>query len=815
MDLRILLRQIRKSGFLSLVKFLGLLTGLAIAIVIMVWVKNEFSYDEFWENKHRIYRVALEQYQHGELQFRMASNYRAATDLLMAEFPEVEGRVRLNRDKVTVFTPDAQIQDVQMFYADTCVFDILPRRIVSRESGNLFPDLRSVVISESLSRQIYGNKDPIGQQLKLNEGWTFYVSAVFEDIPDRSHLGFDLLMTMASLRYYMAHFNNLTGELEENPDFEYIEPGPYDNRGWGRNYGYGYILVKEETCMDEFRRKAQLLFTPENLPSRFSDLTLNLLFQPISDIHLHSSLSEEIKQNGSILRVYIMLLVAIIVLIISIINFINLSVIGFYDQSENAAIRMIHGAGIKGILFGNFIKELIIGVAAGVLSVIVAHFALRSLMPGSAPGLHEALLVIVILISCASLSLIVPFLYLKYHGVIDLLKRKAMVGAGGMRARKNFIAFQFAISTFLIAGTIVIFSQLQFIQKRDPGFNPDAVIYSYSPMTMNQRPDIQEKLMVFRDRVSQIPGVINFSTSSSIPGRNFLMSTERVARAGSEPDRQTYFQILNIDQFYLPTYRFNLISGRNFPDTHQYPGSEVILNQSAAQKLGFLNPADAVGEIISVDGSDYPVCGVVQNFHHISLKEEILPVIIFKSLQWRYAVGYYSFRLSPADLSSTIQLIDRAWTDVYPGERFLYKFLDDSYREQYAAEENFGKSVTAGSFLAIFISCLGLLGFVRYSAVKRIKEIGIRKAFGANGFDILILFNTEILKMVGISSLFGLPAAWFLMDKWLMNFAYRIELTAWMFLAALLLTALIAVIATFYISWRASRANPVESLKYE
>ena len=244
-----------------------------------------------------------------------------------------------------------------MFYADTCIFNVLKRKIIARESSALFPDLRSVVISESLSKKIYGDKNPIGRSLKLNEGWEFYVSAIFEDIPGNSHMDFDLLMTVPSLRYYLANFNNLTSKLDEDKPFEYFEPGPYDRRSWGRWYGYSYILVREGTDINELKSKTDSLIRPETLPSNLSSVEINQIFQPISQIHLHSDLSEEMKINGSIFKVHTLMLVALIVMIISIVNFINLSVMDFYDQSFNSAVRMIYGADVPGLLEFKFIKE--------------------------------------------------------------------------------------------------------------------------------------------------------------------------------------------------------------------------------------------------------------------------------------------------------------------------------------------------------------------------------------------------------------------------------------------------------------------------
>lgn len=815
MNIKVLFRQLGRSGFLSSVRFLSLLIGFVITIVIAVWVSNELSYDRFWENKDRLYRVALEQFQNGELQFNMAPNYRGVTDLMLEELPEVEGRVRLHRDMITVFTPDAQIQDVKMFYADTCVFDVLKRKILARESSALFPDLRSVVISESLAKKIYGDKNPIGRSLRLNEGWEFYVSAIFEDIPANSHMDFDLLMTVPSLRYYLANFNNLTSKLDEDKPFEYFEPGPYDKRSWGKWYGYSYILVKEGTDINALRSKADSLIMPEILPSTMNSVKINLIIQPITDIHLHSNLSEEMKINGSIFKVYTLMLVALIVMIISIVNFINLSVIDFYDQGFNSAIRMIHGADVTDLLKFRFYKELFISVMAGVFSFLIGYYALKELVPGSAPGPSSIIMVSGIILLSALLTLILPLWYLRTNSLRNMLNKNIMTGTGGIITRKLLVTIQFAISIFLIAGTIVIFYQLRFIQKKDPGFVPESIIYSYSPMTMNARPDIQDKLRVFQGRMAEIAGIQGFCTSSSVPGKDFLMHSENVARAGDEPDKQTYFQILNADQEYLKTYKLNLIAGRNFTDSYQYPGDEVILNQLAARKIGFMNPDDALGEILKVDNKNYTICGVVKDFHHLSLKQELAPVLIFKSLKWRYAVGYYSFKIAPENIQRAIPLIEKAWTETYPGERFLYKYLEDNYQEQYRAEQNFGNSLSMGSFMAILISCLGLFGFARYSAAKRIKEIGIRKTFGASRNDILILFNKEILQMVGAAAIFSLPLSWFLVNKWLQNFAYRINASLWMFAAALALTAFIALSVTFYISWKSSMLDPNESLKYE
>jgi putative ABC transport system permease protein len=448
-------------------------------------------------------------------------------------------------------------------------------------------------------------------------------------------------------------------------------------------------------------------------------------------------------------------------------------------------------------------------------SFVIASLLSRLINLDPVPGTDVILIILLLVISSAMLTLVFPSYQIKRRSVFDLLQKRIIKNARGKTVRLFLVFLQFAISLLLIAVTIVIFSQLHFIRKKDPGFTPDSVIYSYSPMTMNQRPEFNEKLQAFRNKLKDIPGVLNFCTSSSIPGKDFLLHSENVTRVNDTPDKKTYFQILNVDYDYLQTIGLTLVAGRNFIRDDRFPGDEVMLNLLAAKKLGFPDPSEAIGQVIRVDGKNFIICGVVRDFNHLSFKQPLSPVILFKSITWPYAVGYYSFRISGSDLQNTFSLIDKAWTETYPGERFLFRYLKNNYLEQYENEQNFSRSVTLGSLLAILISCLGLMGYARYNAVKGIKEIGVRKVFGANQFDIIKHFNIVILKIIGISAVVSFPVAWILVNKWLMNFAYRINVSIWMFLLALGITTLIAVSSTFYISWKSSLVCPHEALRSE
>ena len=814
-NLKLSFRQLKRTGLFTLLNIAGLFIGFTVFIVITGIIFREISYDDFWEDGDRLYRIALEQYQDEVLQFRMAQNYRGVSDLLVLELPEVEKRVRLHKDRVTVFAMEQQIQDVDMYYADTCIFSVLKRKILFRESSELFPDIHSVVISSSLARGLYGSENPVGKPLKLNEGWKFFVSAVFEDIPVNSHMHFDLLLTVESLMYYLENFNNVTGQLEDNASFEYSDPGPYDQGAWGMFYGYTYIMVRPGTEINKLQEKANSLVSKVELPDRLINARINLLFQPVSDIHLRSDLEHEMKSNGSIFKVHMLILIACIVLIISLINFFNLSTVMYSEQTKDLAVRIIHGAGMKDILSLFFLNGLWVSLSAGFLSLLFISL-FSDQLPGSFPSIwFKAVLLIILILTASVTVLILPFTHLRSNKLLFLLRKDVYNHFSGRFSRQILVVFQFTTSIILIAGTIVIFSQIQYMQKRDLGFSPENIIYTYSPMTMNQRPDIGEKLMVFRSEMEKLPGVKDFCTSSSIPGTDYLMHTEDVVLMGTKSPRDHYFNLLNVDHRYIMTFNLKLLAGRNFNNDHNYNSNELILNRMAAENLGLKDLQQAPGEFVLVNGRQFQIVGIVENFHHLSLKNELTPVLIFKSLTWTYAVGYYSFKLNTVNNEQTIRQIGEKWTEIYPGERFLFKYLETGYKEQYKAEKTFSRTFTLASILAVFISCMGLLGFSRYSIVKRSREIGIRKTFGACREDILRLLNSEIVKLILISAVIGIPVCWYLMNRWLMHFAFRIKPEWWMLAAGSILALLIALLTVVFFSLKAARQNPGEVLRFE
>jgi len=812
------LRQIKSHLFFKTIQVISLVIGFTVFRVLLSLAMKDLGYDQSWDTEDRLCRVSMEQHQEGQLNFRSAKSYRGIPGMMEQELPEVRGMTRLIPDVITVFVGEQQIQDVRMFYADSNLFQVLPREILARESEELFPDIHSMAISESLARKLYGSIDCLGKELRLNEGWTFYISTVFENIPAKSHLHFDVLMSRASLIYYMRNFDNATGQLVDNEDFTYVDPGPYHRSSWSNSRSYNYILVREGTDMDLLQKKAIELIGNVDLPDRIKNTRIIPDIQPLEKIHLHSNYPDEIRENSSLFQVYMLLLIGMVVLLISWINFINLYAVVFIERIRVIAIRMIHGAGQRRITLDIFKQAFALGLLAAALSAVAlmltAHFSKEFEFD---PGLLLFLLLLGGI--TALLSVIISLSACRSGRIMGHLKGELMGKRRGSGYRRIMVVIQFTSGVVLIASTMVIALQMNFTRKKELGFNDNNIVYSFSPMTMNQRPDIPQKLELFRNEMAALPGVGAFCVSSSVPGRPIHFSGFAMNAVSGGQESEAFIEPVNVDAYYFDLYGIPLLGGRGFRENENYEVNELILNRKASEELGFEVPAEALGQVIRSGSNTWEVVGVVENYHHFSLKDKLIPLAFFKSLRWRAAVGYYSFRLQPGKLNQgsqeTLAHIDEIWTKVYPGERFLHTFMDESFREQYKSDSSMASSFLIAALLALAASCLGLLGLSRYNILKRTKEIGIRKAFGSSSYLVLRLLQRETLVMVLLASFMGIPLSWWISRNWLDHFSFRIDLAWWIFILASIVVLMVAILTTLVQTYRASLKNPVDALQYE
>jgi len=817
--IKIVFRRIKKAKLNLFINVFGLTVGMIAFTFIFSWIISEKSYDRFWDSADKLFRVELTRTGQGRILQNTAKNYNGVGPVLKNGLPEIEAATHLDKDIITVFTPGASVQNVDMFFTDSSFFKVFPRPLECDNPELLFADIHNAVISRSLARKLFGNKNPINKTFKLNEGWEFYIKAVFDDVPENSHVKFDLILTRKALFYYMRNFDYATGKLDNSKIASFRESDPYSQGQWNGRRGYTYIRLKDGCGIQQVKNKYAGVIAPCIRHIEQNNESVQFNFMPIQNVHLHSHKEGEMRANGSNIRVIAFSVVALLLIVTSILNYINLSVASSISNALEQGIHHVLGANRRHLVAGYIAESLFFNALAGTVSFIGGFILLRKginiagfeIFPVSAATICIIcfLLIIVSTLICVAY----PFLFSagKIMSRKNQIKRDtSKASAGTVRA---LVVFQFGVSIFLIIGTIAIFRQLQYMQKTETGMDMEQTMVSFSPMTMIKKSDEHSKLETFRNEVQKIPGVQKFTTAEIVAGEAYKRSGNEVYLHGKEEDKYS-FSIAHVDFNYFDYFDIKLINGSPFAAKKETNSNEVILNKLACYQLG-LSPEEAVGKFLVAENRVNKIIGVVPDFHHQSLREAIEPVVFFNSVNWYRSVGYYFVKVAPGNMSSTISGVGQLWDKLYPEEKYHFSFLDDTFNEAYKADNNFGKAYLIFSILNILIASLGLLALAIFASKARMKEIGIRKVNGAKILEVMTMLNLDFVKWVAIAFVIATPIAWYAMHKWLENFAYKTTLSWWIFAMAGVLALGIALLTVSWQSWKAANRNPVESLRYE
>jgi|WetSurMetagenome_2_1015567.scaffolds.fasta_scaffold45210_2 putative ABC transport system permease protein len=817
--IRACFRKLLKNKVNLIINLLGLTIGMTAFLFIAFWIKSEKSFDKFWKGSDRIYRVELERTSGGDGIFRTAMNYNGAGTVLRNEIPEIEAATHLDKDIITVFTPQASIQNVNMFFTDSSFFKVFPIDLQPNDTRMIFSDIHGAIISRSLALKLFGETDPINHTFKLNEGWEFYVCAIFDNLPENSHIKFDLILQRKALLYYMRNFDYTTGMLDNSKLSSFADRDPYNQSEWRNTMGYTYIKLKPGCNIKQVETKyaKAIASSIKHINERNEEVRFS--FQPCEAIHLNSNNNGEMFVNGSYFKVLAFTLIGLLILVTSLFNYINISIANSIKQSSIHGMRRILGEPQLHLFYEYFFEALVINTIAGAISFFVAIFILHdgALIGGFKifPVSWSELIIVALFLIVVStfVSSIQPFL-IAWKKRVETHKKALSKNARLSVSREVLVVFQFGVSIFLIIGTLAIFKQIKFMQRQELGMDLDQTIVSYSPMTMIKKPALYTKLETFRNEVGKIPGVKGFTTSEIIAGKNFdRMSTEIHLAEGEE--NKTPFALANVDQNYFDFFAIQIREGSSFSPLTDFNSNEIVINEKAARQLGLAVPAEAIDRFVMIGDQSFKIVGVTGNFHHLSLKDEVGPVIFFKRLTWFRDVGYYFIKVSPDNIQYTIGAVKKLWKELYPGEDYLFTFLDERFNANYISEINFGNIYLVLSVLTIFIACMGLLAIANISAEARVKEIGIRKVNGAKISEILSLLNKDYMKWVAVALIIGTPVAWYAMHKWLESFAYKTNLSWWIFVLSGLLALGVALLTVSWQSWRAATRNPVEALRYE
>jgi len=801
--IKIALRNILKYKGYSFINLFGLAIGIACCLLILLFVQDELSYDKHFNNADRIYRVVVRGVL-GDNEFYGAVNCAPLAETLTSEFPEVEESVRFRSYGFPVLRYQDKVFSEERFYsADPTFFKVFNCTFILGNPENALREPLSLVITESMANKYFGNENPLGKLLNADRRRDYIVTGVIKDFPSNSHFHFDFIGSMSSY-----------------PQVR------HDNR-WVSNNFYTYIKLKEGVDYRDFEIKLQGLIRKYVVPqieetfgTTFDNLltqgnSYNYHLQPLTSIHLNSDLENEIEPNGNAAYVYIFSFIAIMILVIACINFMNLATARSSNRAKEIGIRKTLGSSRNQLVKQFLVETVLMSLISLSVAVIIVELTLKpfNYLIGKDISINYfgnfafIPLIIIMAILVGILAGIYPAFYLSSFNPIRVFKKNASEKTSGSWLRNGLVILQFSISIILFIGTIIIYTQLNYIRDKKLGFDKEQVL------VVQKTDDIGSQIDSFKDELRKIPGVISASNSNVLMGEQFNSGGWQVP--GEKGNETRLLWGLNSDYDFARTYGIQIVKGRFYSRDWFTDNNSIVINETAAKTLGI--SSDPIGkELVRLDDefTRFTVIGLMKDFHFESLQQSIKPAAITLNGPGQFG-KYVSIRLSPGKLNQKISAVKHVWEKFAGNQAFEYFFFDEKFAQIYKSEEQTGTIAMVFSMLAIFIACLGLLGLASFSTEQRTKEIGIRKVLGATAGGIVVLLSKEFIKWVLIANLIAWPAAYFIMRRWLQDYAYRIDLSLSPFIISAILAVLIAAVTIGYQALKAAVANPVNSLKYE
>lgn len=803
---KIAFRNLWKNKGFTFINIAGLAIGLACFILIAMYVVDELSYDRFYPNAERTYRVDADiNFGGNQLQLAVSSDPMGPT--LKRDYPQVEEYTRIyasEGDKL-VRKGNDYFNENKIVYADSTFFNVFPQKVLSGNIKTALFEPNTVVISQTASEKYFSTSDAAGKMIEIDKK-PFKVTAVIKDMPANSHFHFDFIMSMKNVNYdwnnYLSHNFHTYIVLKPGTDYHVFE----------KNFNQ----VMEKYVLPQAKQLMTGLTTMEDFRKAGNKLDYSLI--PVTKIHLYSHRFPELEPNGNIQYVYIFSAVALFILIIACINFMNLSTARSAKRAKEVGIRKVLGTGRKKLITQFLAESTITASIALVLALALDYISLPLFNNMAAKSMRfQNIFSYSFLPFLLALPVVVGFLagaypafFLSHFKPVAVLKGRFNAGFRKSNLRSSLVVFQFFISIFLIIGTVIVYKQLQFIQNTNLGFNKDRVLI------INNTGALEKNVAVFKNSVLELQGVKSGTVSGFLPVPSSRNDNTYSKEAVMDQQNALSMQTWTVDEDYIKTLGLQLIKGRNFSKEFGTDSAAFIINESAARVLGFDDPIGK--KIYQNDPSNpkappmvYTVIGEVKNFNYESLRQNIYPL----GLKLGQNNSNVSFKISTANAKALVAQIQNKWKSLAPGMPFSYRFLDDAFDNMYRAEQRVGQVSMAFSILAILIACLGLFGLVTYMAEQRTKEIGVRKVLGASVPNLVAMLSKDFLKLVFIASLLAFPMAWWAMHAWLQDFAYRINIEWWVFALAAVVAILIALLTVSFQAIKAATANPVDSLKTE
>lgn len=808
--LKIAWRNLLRNRTFSIINITGLAVGLGCFLLIALFVLDELSFDRYYNKTENIYRINGDARWGGQ-ELHVAETSDMMGPILKEDYPQVQEYTRIyshSGDVKLIRKDNEYITETRTAYVDSTFFNVFAFPALEGNTLTALNVPHTVVMTASAAARYFGSaSSAIGKMLEVQEGGKdipYKVSAVIADIPGNTHFHFDLLFSMKSLDYRWGQLGNANFHT-----YLVLRPGT-DYKAFEKKFP-DYINKHLIPIMKDFQ-----IYSMADLEKSGNRFSFSLI--PVTQIHLYSDRpgGEELSPPGSVQYVAIFSAVAMFILLIACVNFMNLTTARSIGRAREVGVRKVLGTDRRELVMQFLIESILMVLLSLLIGIGITFLALPlfNSLSGKTMTLASLFspvilpLMIALPFAVGLLAGSYPAFFLSGFKPIEVLKGRLKAGTKSGGLRSALVVAQFTISIMLIIGTIVVFRQLHYIQTRDLGFNKEQVLIVDGADALGSNAD------AFKKDVTQLSGVKAGTLSAFLP---VSKSSRNVYNIFKDPV-QTASNSFNIatwaiDDGYFSTIGIKVLKGRNFSPGFRTDSSSVIINEVAARILGYADPIGKNVYTFNDAGKPtaYPILGVVKNFNFETLHHEVGPLMF--TLQ--RSTGLASFKVNTSVITPLIAQVRNKWTALAPGAPFSFRFLDDSFNEMYQSEQQVGKIATIFSVLAILISCLGMFGLATFVAEQRTKEMGIRKVLGASVQGIVALLSADFIKLVVIAFFIATPLAWWIMNKWLQDFVYRVNFSWWIIPASGLVALLIALVTVSFQAVRAAVANPVRSLRME
>ncbi len=782
-------RSLSRQKAYSLINVLGLTLGIACSIVIFLVVQYELSYDKFHKKADRIYRVTL-----NAIDFNPSVSMAIAPKM-RNDFPELKAVTQVWFHQSALMTlGDTKYEEKNLALADQYFTSVFDYEWLEGNAKTALNEPNTIVLTETMAHKYFGDKEPMGQVIRVDDKFDLKVTGVIKDLPGNTHLPFNFLMSFETVRK----------DLEDK--------GAMSAFYWINNGAFTYIVLPENYPVKNVQNRIHG-FVEKNWGKELAD-EARLPLQPLTDIHFDQRyLNNTISYTTSRETYYALIAVAVLIIIVACINFINLATAQAIRRAKEVGVRKVLGVRRSQLIFQFLGETTIMVFAALLLALLVTWLFLPQLSKWLDIKIYFSQLVTIQtvgLILVGTIAIIVlagcypAFVQSAFKPALSL-KNKADISSDKLTLRKSLVVMQFAISQVMIVGTLVVAYQMDFFQNRDLGFNKEAVISLGIPNT--------EKTAALKQELLSNPGVKSVSFSSGAPAYGNIFTSFKSPEIGMQKDDVTEMKF--VDETYTDMFQLKMLSGEKIirtAATQKDTIYDVVVNETMIHKLGIQDPLKAIGKPVIVSGYYCSIRGVMQDFQSESKHKKIRPcVLLYRQDAFRNA----SIKLQPSDMSKTIAKINKDWSALFPEKVFKYEFLDDHIAAWYRQEEKEYTAFKMFAGIAILIGCLGLYGLVAFAAAQRTKEVGVRKVLGASLTDIVFLFSKEFIWLIAIAFLIAAPIAYYVMSNWLQGFAYHINIGTEIFVVAILSSVVIAACTIAYQAIKAAVANPVMALRSE